>query len=91
MYVFFGELVDMYYAHKATRLYDKVYALLGMCLDDLSKAVLEPNYTFQWRELMQRFVKFLLSNYVPVNTWENKETADLRAKAYFRQGVQSRD
>ena len=36
----------MYYAHKATRLYDKVYALLGMCLDDLSKAVLEPNYTF---------------------------------------------
>ena len=40
---------------------------------------------------MQRFVKFLLSNYVPVNTWENKETADLRAKAYFRQGVQSRD
>ena len=39
-----GELVDMYHAHKATRLHDKVYALLGMCSDNLRTAGLEPDY-----------------------------------------------
>src|SRR5271170_480858 len=39
-----GELVDMYHAYKATRLHDKLYALLGMCSDDLKVAGLEPNY-----------------------------------------------
>ena len=39
-----SELVDMYHAHKAERLHDKVYPLLGMCSDDLKEAGLEPNY-----------------------------------------------
>jgi hypothetical protein len=39
-----GELIDMYYTYKATYLYDKVYALLGMSSDDASKANLLPNY-----------------------------------------------
>lgn len=39
-----GQLVDMYYAHKATKRHDKIYALRGMCSDDLSTARLEPNY-----------------------------------------------
>lgn len=39
-----GELIDMYYAHKATQRHDKVYALLGMSSDDASKANLLPDY-----------------------------------------------
>ncbi|KAH8730409.1 heterokaryon incompatibility protein-domain-containing protein, partial [Phaeosphaeriaceae sp. PMI808] len=75
-----SELVDKYHAQKATRLHDKVYALLGMCQDDLSKAGLEPNYTLKWGELMQRLVKFLLGDNVSINTWDNKETAVLKGK-----------
>ena len=39
-----SQLVDMYHAHKATILHDKVYALLGMNADDLSKVNLSPDY-----------------------------------------------
>ncbi|KAF2257810.1 ankyrin [Lojkania enalia] len=52
-----GELVDMYHAHKASRLHDK------------------------WRKLMLRLVKFLLGDFVSVNTWDNKETAVLKGKS----------
>jgi hypothetical protein len=39
-----GELIDRYYTHEATKRHDKVYALLGISSDDLSKANLQPNY-----------------------------------------------
>jgi ankyrin repeat protein len=75
-----GELVDKYHAHKATQRHDKIYALLGMCSDDLSKADLEPNYSLPWSILMQRLVKFLLGNHVSVLTWTDKEAAVIKAK-----------
>jgi hypothetical protein len=34
----------MYYTYKATKRHDKVYALLGISLDNLSKVNLLPNY-----------------------------------------------
>ena len=40
-----GELLDMYHAHGAKRPHDKLYALLGMCSDDLSEARLKPDYS----------------------------------------------
>jgi hypothetical protein len=57
-----GELLDMYHAHKATKVHDKVYALLGMCSDDLSTARLEPDYTLQWSILMERVAKVTCHN-----------------------------
>jgi len=39
------ELVDIYHAHEATKLPDKVYALLGMSSDNFSTADSEPNYS----------------------------------------------
>ena len=63
-----GELVDMYHAHEATKRHDKIYALIGMSLDNLSVAGLEPNYKIQWSILMQRLVKFLLGDQVSVDT-----------------------
>ena len=44
----------MYYNRKATKLHDKVYALLGMSgisSNDLSKADLSPNYD-DWKQLL---------------------------------------
>lgn len=75
-----GELVDMYHAHKATKCHDKVYALLGMCSDDLSAAGLKPDYSLPWRVLMKRVVKFLLSDYVSIDTWNEKEAAIIKSK-----------
>jgi hypothetical protein len=75
-----GELLDMYHAHKATKLHDKIYALRGMCSDDLRTAGLEPDYNLQWRILMQRLVKFLLGGHVSVNAWEDKERVVIKAK-----------
>ena len=75
-----GELIDMYHSHKATRLHDKVYALFGMCSDDLTAAGLEPNYTLRWKKLMRRVVKFILGNHVSVDTWNDKERAVIKLK-----------
>ncbi|RYP40969.1 hypothetical protein DL767_001285 [Monosporascus sp. MG133] len=70
----------MYHARKATKSHDKVYALLGMCSDDLEAADLEPDYDLQWGTLMQRLVRFLLCEHVSVNTWDNKEVAVIKSK-----------
>ena len=78
-----GELVDMYHTYKATRLHDKVYALLGMCSDDLKTAGLEPNYDLRWRELMCRLVKFILGSQVSIDTWEDREIAFIRSKGHI--------
>lgn len=39
-----GELINMYHTREATKLYNKVYALLGMSSVDGSRAGLSPNY-----------------------------------------------
>ncbi|RYP03488.1 hypothetical protein DL764_005129 [Monosporascus ibericus] len=70
----------MYHGHKATKTHDKVYALLGMCSDDLEAAGLKPDYDLQWGTLMQRLVRFLLGHHVSVNTWDNKQVAVIKAK-----------
>ena len=75
-----GELIDMYHTHEATKRHDKVYALLGMSSDNLSKAGLLPNYGLPWKELLQRLAKFLLYEKVSVETWGDKEMAVIKSK-----------
>jgi ankyrin repeat protein len=72
--------MDMYHAHKSTKRHDKVYALLGMSLDDLSKADLLPNYRVPWGELLQRLTKFVLSKEISVETWGDKEIVVIKSK-----------
>ncbi|OCK73148.1 HET-domain-containing protein [Lepidopterella palustris CBS 459.81] len=81
-----GELLDMYHAHGATKLHDKVYALLGMCSDDLGKpeaAGLEPNYDLEWKELMRNVIQFILGSQVFVDTWEDKELAMIKSRGFI--------
>ncbi|CAD6442099.1 793e49d4-ccd2-4d74-b9fa-d4cb86995273 [Sclerotinia trifoliorum] len=47
------ELIDMYHGHKATIRHDKLYALLGMCSDNLSSTGLLPDYTISWKTLFK--------------------------------------
>ncbi|KAF1964689.1 HET-domain-containing protein [Bimuria novae-zelandiae CBS 107.79] len=76
-----GELVDMYHAHEATERHDKVFALLGMSSDDLSKVNLLPDYIVPWEELLQRLTKYLLCEEISVETWGgDREIAVIESK-----------
>jgi ankyrin repeat protein len=75
-----GELIDMYHTHEASKRHDKVYALLGMSSDDLSRADLLPNYQAPSKELLERLVKFLLHENISVEAWNHKEIAIIRSK-----------
>jgi hypothetical protein len=78
----FGELVDMFHNHEATKSHDKVYALLGMSSNDMSRSSLLPNYSILFEELFQQLVKFILSDKVDIKTCDNKEAAVIAAKSY---------
>ncbi|KAF8847357.1 HET-domain-containing protein, partial [Acephala macrosclerotiorum] len=75
-----GELIDMFHTHEATKLVDKVYALLGMSSDDPSTAGLLPDYEVPWENLFKDLVKFLLCEQVYVKTWGDKERAVIKSK-----------
>ncbi|KAF1965285.1 HET-domain-containing protein, partial [Bimuria novae-zelandiae CBS 107.79] len=84
-----GELIDMYHTRKATKLHDKVYALLGMSSVDGSRAGLSPNYGVEWKELLQQLVKFLLHERVSVEEGPEKEIAVIRSKGCILAQVSS--
>ena len=84
-----GELVDMYHTYEATKRHDKVYALLGISLDNLSEASLLPNYGVPWKEVLQQLIKFLLCKQVSVETWDNREMAVIKSRGYVISQVSS--
>ncbi|KAL8408889.1 hypothetical protein RB594_007354 [Gaeumannomyces avenae] len=78
-----SELVDMYHDRKATERRDKVYALLGMSLDDPSAAGLSANYETSWKDVFRKLIQFCLSDQVRVSTWDASEVAVVDAKGYL--------
>ena len=75
-----GELIDMYHTHEATELRDKIFALLGMSSDDLSKTGLLPNYEVPWEELFHHLVKFLLYDKISVETLGHEQIVLIESK-----------
>lgn len=75
-----GDLIEMYFTHEATKRHDKVYALLGMCSDDLSKAGLSPDYQLPWHILLQRLLKHVVSEHICVETRTDRQIAVIRSK-----------
>jgi hypothetical protein len=78
-----GGLIDAYHTHGATQRHDKVYALLGMSSDDLSKADLSLNYEISWEELLQWLVNYLFPGRISVETWGSKEIAVINTGGYI--------
>jgi hypothetical protein len=68
----------MFHTREASDVRDKVYALLGMSTDDLSKADLQPDYNIPWNKLFQKLVKFVLGKDVSVETSENSQMAVIK-------------
>lgn len=64
-----GELIDMYHTHEATKRHDKIFALLGMSSDNLSKSKLLPDYRVPWGVLLQRLTKYVLCEEISVEAW----------------------
>lgn len=77
----FGELVNMFHDREATVAHDKIYALLGMSSDDMSKSGLLPDYKIPRGQLFQRMVKFIISDKISVECRNDKEIAVIKARA----------
>ncbi|KAM3086079.1 hypothetical protein ACMFMG_000216 [Clarireedia jacksonii] len=75
-----GELLDMYHAHQATLSHDKIYALLAMCSDDVSKAGIMPNYDMPWEKLLQTVLKYILSEQAVVQVWPETTLSIIKGK-----------
>jgi len=58
----------MFHTRQASDPRDKVYALLGMSSDDLSKASLQPDYKISWQNLFQQLVRFIFKKAISVET-----------------------
>jgi hypothetical protein len=67
-----AELVDMFHARKAKDRRDKVYALLGMSLDDPSAAGLSADYNVPWTLVFQKLATFSLSCRMTVEIWDEE-------------------
>lgn len=72
----------MYHSHKATIRHDKVFALLGMCCDDLEAVGLLPHYEIPWEVLFRRIIRHVLSQSVSIETWPDKELALIKGMGY---------
>ncbi|EMR82326.1 putative het domain protein [Botrytis cinerea BcDW1] len=75
----------------ATKLHDKIYALLSMSFDTSNVAGLSPDYRVTWTTLLERLVKFVLFKDVSVKAWEDKEIVLIESKGYVIGHVSSID
>jgi len=65
----------MYHNRQATERHDKVYALFGMCSDDLDDAGLSVDYKISWDRLLQKLVNHILPHCLSVRTWNDNQVA----------------
>ncbi|XHG03009.1 hypothetical protein AWENTII_006331 [Aspergillus wentii] len=77
-----GELLDMYRNHNATRLHDKVYALLGLSVENADKASLKPNYDLQWNDVFKQVIMHVFPSSCSVETWPEAAVAVIKGKGW---------
>jgi hypothetical protein len=74
------DLLNMYHKREATKSHDKVYALLGLCNEDLETSGLRPDYSVSWAELLSRLIRHVFGTEVQVDTRQG--IAFITAKGY---------
>ncbi|EKJ69176.1 hypothetical protein FPSE_10641 [Fusarium pseudograminearum CS3096] len=84
-----SELVGMYHNRQATERHDKIYALFGMCSDDLDDAGLLVDYKIPWDRLLQKLVNYILPRCLSVSTWNDNQVAVIVTLAHVLGKVQS--
>jgi hypothetical protein len=78
-----GQLLDLYHEYQASKRHDKIYALIGMCSDNLEFAGLSPDYDVPWHDLLARVIWHLLGNHVRIDTWPDREAAMIRGQGFI--------
>ncbi|KAL5360753.1 heterokaryon incompatibility protein-domain-containing protein [Aspergillus floccosus] len=63
-----ADLLNMYLRREATQRHNKVYALLGLCKEDLEVSGLLPDYSISWTELQSRLIRLVFGTKVVVET-----------------------
>jgi ankyrin repeat protein len=84
-----GELLDMYHSHEVSLQHDKVYALLGLCSDDISETGLLPNYNTRWNDILETLVRFLLYKEIHIERSPNIERTLIKGTAYVLGSISS--
>lgn len=75
-----GELLDMYRFHKATVLHDKIYSLLGLCVENPDEVGLKPNYRLPWNEVFKQAIMHVFPSSCSVETWRESPVAVIKGK-----------
>ncbi|KAF2993691.1 hypothetical protein E8E13_001942 [Curvularia kusanoi] len=70
-----AELLQRFQLHAATDRRDKVYALLGMCTDNMNHPGLQVDYTKDWATLFRGIIQYLLGLSVSIMTRDTEEAA----------------
>ncbi|PYI01840.1 HET-domain-containing protein [Aspergillus sclerotiicarbonarius CBS 121057] len=78
-----GELIDMYRSHLATVLHDKVYALLGLCADNLNTPCLRPDYDLPLDEVVKQVTAYIFGGQCTVKTVPNTHIAVIQGKGWI--------
>jgi hypothetical protein len=76
-------LLSQYYHHEASKQHDKVYALLGMCTDDVQDSGLLPDYALPWHELQNRLLRHMVGDTVRICTWIGQEVAMISGQGHI--------
>ncbi|RDH37735.1 HET-domain-containing protein [Aspergillus welwitschiae] len=78
-----GELIDMYRTHFATVPHDKIYALLGLCSDDLKTPCLRPNYRLAFSAVVKQIVNYIFMGNHTVAVLSDTNIAVIKGKGWI--------
>ena len=78
-----GELIDMYHTHFATVPHDKIYALLGLCSDDLKTPCLRPNYRLAFSAVVKQIVNYIFMGNHTVAVLSDTNIAVIKGKGWI--------
>lgn len=84
----FAKLVDMFHKCEASKIHDKVYALLALSTEDMGASGLLPDYTIPFGELLERVVSMVISDKVSVNCQDSMDAAVIKTTGYVLATIQ---
>ncbi|ETS85945.1 hypothetical protein PFICI_03970 [Pestalotiopsis fici W106-1] len=79
----FKQMIDLFHSREATKIHDKIFALLGMSSNDMSTSGLLPDYTIPFKHLFERLVKFVISDRLLVECQQDRPLAVIKATGWM--------
>ncbi|KAB8223188.1 heterokaryon incompatibility protein-domain-containing protein [Aspergillus novoparasiticus] len=83
-----GQLVDMYHDRKASIPHDRVYGLLGLSSEPRPETLIS-GYQIDWPLFLEKFMRYVLTENVSVETWDKDDLAVITASGIVLGNVES--